>query len=607
MPNTLVNPSKFILHRVSFRCISTIVFWLSLTTLLYSQRPNYSIEVTLDTMTHELTGFEVITYRNQTPGTLDSLGIHLWANAYADKNSTFAKQLLNLGLFDFKAARPDELGGYQQINFSSTGDSLNFRYEKDQKDVGWIIFSKPLLPGEEISIKASFVIKVPLSFSRMGRTDDSYQFTQWYPHIAVYDLEGWHTMPYLDQGEYFNDFADYQVSITVPSRYIIASTGMIKNKQEKGELTTWHFTAENVIDFAWFASPHFRVTEKNIQVENGTPFLLSIYADTLSPDPWDSVIFFAERTLKFYSDWLGPYPYPHMSVVSAPWSKGGFMEYPMLAQIGPHNAITDVEGVRVGYSTIVHGDGPLLVGQGPVRTGVTVVLPHGGRPSIEPVFAGYHRLNGFGELTGLEWLHESGMLSSPIALTNTDSVGRRARHAHPARDPGARAGCRSCCPSSARPGTASSTTSAASTCTAEHVHAAHDDARGGPIAEGNVGAGTGTQCYGFKGGIGTASRVVELGQRRFTIGVLVQANHGDRKHFEVNGVPIGHVLTEEGRALPAMSDDHPGPSAGHRIRARRRRDRRSAAAPPAAPAGPARRRSASRSSAPAATTYRATS
>jgi hypothetical protein len=334
MPNTLVNSSKFILHWVNYRGISTIVFWLSLTTLLFSQRPNYSIEVALDTKTNELSGVEVITYRNQTPGTLDSLGIHLWANAYADKNSTFAKQLLNLGNFEFKAARPDELGGYQQINFSSSDDNLDFHYEREQKDIGWIIFSKPLLPGEEISIKASFVIKVPLSFSRLGRTDDSYQFTQWYPHIAVYDLEGWHTMPYLDQGEYFNDFADYQVSITVPSGYIIASTGMIKDKQEEGELTTWHFTADNVIDFAWFASPHFRVTEKSIQVENGNPFLLSIYADTLSTDPWDSVIFFAERALTFYSDWLGPYPYPHMSVVSAPWSKGGFMEYPMLAQIG---------------------------------------------------------------------------------------------------------------------------------------------------------------------------------------------------------------------------------------------------------------------------------
>ena len=334
MPNTLVNPPKFNLHWVHFRCFSTIVSWLSLTTLLFSQRPQYSIEVTLDTVNNELAGFEVIMYRNQTPGNLDSLGIHLWANAYADKNSTFAKQLLNLGHFNFQAARPDDLGGYQQIDFSSTDEPLDFHYEKDQKDIGWIVLSKPLLPGEEISIKASFVIQIPLSFSRMGRTGDSYQFTQWYPHIAVYDLEGWHTIPYLDQGEYFNDFADYQVNITLPSGYIIASTGMMKDKQVVGELTTWYFIAENVIDFAWFANPHFRVIEKNVQVENGAPFLLSIYVDTLSPDSWAYVPLYAERALTFYSDWLGPYPYPHMSVVSAPWSLGGFMEYPMLAQIG---------------------------------------------------------------------------------------------------------------------------------------------------------------------------------------------------------------------------------------------------------------------------------
>ena len=220
---------------------------------------------------------------------------------------------------------------------------------------------------------------------------------------------------------------------------------------------------------------------------------------------------------------------------------------------GPLNAITDVEGVRVGYSTIVHGEGEMTVGQGPVRTGVTVVLPHGGRASTEPVFAGYHRLNGFGELTGLEWLHESGMLSSPIALTNTDSVGvvRDSLIARETRLPGRMP---IMLPVVGETWDGILNDISGQHVTREHVHAAFDDARSGVIAEGNVGGGTGTQCYGFKGGTGTASRVVELGHRRFTIGVLVQANHGDRKHFEVNGVPVGHVLTKKVVPFPRMSE-----------------------------------------------------
>ncbi|MCU1537660.1 MAG: aminopeptidase [Humibacillus sp.] len=222
-------------------------------------------------------------------------------------------------------------------------------------------------------------------------------------------------------------------------------------------------------------------------------------------------------------------------------------------EAGPHNAITDVAGVRVGYATVVSGEGDLVVGEGPVRTGVTVVLPHGGRPSTEPVFAGFHRLNGFGELTGLEWLHESGMLSSPIALTNTDSVGivRDTLIRRETRVPGRMP---IMLPVVGETWDGILNDISGQHVTAAHVHAACDDAHGGPVAEGNVGGGTGTQCYGFKGGTGTASRVVTLGHRQFTIGVLVQANHGDRQHFEVNGVPIGHVLTKKDVPFPRASE-----------------------------------------------------
>jgi len=220
---------------------------------------------------------------------------------------------------------------------------------------------------------------------------------------------------------------------------------------------------------------------------------------------------------------------------------------------GPLNSITDVEGVRVGYCTVVEGNGDLVVGRGPVRTGVTVVLPHGGRPSTEPVYAGYHRLNGFGELTGLEWLHESGMLSSPIALTNTNSVGI-VRDSVIARETAIPGRLPIMLPVVGETWDGILNDIGGQHVRREHVDSAFDDARTGPVAEGNVGGGTGLQCYGFKGGTGTASRMVRLGERTFTVGVLVQANHGDRRHFEVNGVPVGQILGWREVPVPRMSE-----------------------------------------------------
>jgi D-aminopeptidase len=217
---------------------------------------------------------------------------------------------------------------------------------------------------------------------------------------------------------------------------------------------------------------------------------------------------------------------------------------------GPLNAITDVEGVRVGHATIVRGDGPLEVGAGPVRTGVTVLRPRPGPAWAEPTFAGAHRLNGNGELTGLEWIRESGLLTSEIAITNTHSVGvvRDALVAIERRERG--------------PGIAWSMPVVGETwdgllndvdgqhVTGEHLAAALAAARPGPVVEGAVGGGTGMVCHGFKGGIGTASRVLAPEDGGFVVGVLVQANHGRRAHLRVDGTPVGRVLGPERVPLP---------------------------------------------------------
>jgi D-aminopeptidase len=205
---------------------------------------------------------------------------------------------------------------------------------------------------------------------------------------------------------------------------------------------------------------------------------------------------------------------------------------------GPGNAITDVTGVRVGVTTLIEGEGSLVVGSGPVRTGVTVVVPHE-RIGESPLFAGTHTLNGNGEMTGLEWVRESGYLTTPIAITNTHSVGI-VRDALVAADMAHRddRGSWWSLPVVAETYDGALNDINGMHVTAAHLHAALAGATDGPVPEGAVGGGTGMIAHEFKGGTGTASRVVH----GWTIGAIVQANYGDREHFAVDGVPVGREL-----------------------------------------------------------------
>ncbi len=196
---------------------------------------------------------------------------------------------------------------------------------------------------------------------------------------------------------------------------------------------------------------------------------------------------------------------------------------------GPLNAITDVAGVTVGHTTLIRGDGPLVVGEGPVRTGVTVVCPRGAADWREPVFAGCHRLNGNGELTGLEWVRESGMLTTPIAITNTHSVGIVRDALVAASVQKDRTETYWALPVVGETYDGLLNDINGFHVRAEHVHQALEAAAGGPVEEGTVGGGTGMVCHEFKGGIGTASRVIAAEAGGYTAGALVQANYGKRR------------------------------------------------------------------------------
>jgi D-aminopeptidase len=231
---------------------------------------------------------------------------------------------------------------------------------------------------------------------------------------------------------------------------------------------------------------------------------------------------------------------------------------------GLSNAITDVAGVRVGHCSLISGHGQLVVGQGPVRTGVTVVLPEP-EPWANPVYAGCHRLNGNGELTGLEWVRESGLLTSPIGLTNTQSVGT-------VRDGLVRAevAARGQALYWSLPVVGETWDGVLNDVHGLHVRPDHvlqalADAAAGPVAEGNVGSGAGMTCHGFKGGIGTASRVIAEQDGGFTVGVLVQANHGRRERLTINGAPVGRYLGPHAVALPDPPETGQRPSGGGSI------------------------------------------
>ncbi len=215
---------------------------------------------------------------------------------------------------------------------------------------------------------------------------------------------------------------------------------------------------------------------------------------------------------------------------------------------GPLNAITDVAGVTVGHTTLISGEGKLQIGKGPVRTGVTAILPRGKDSMMNPVFAGWFAQNGNGEMTGTTWVEESGFLEGPVMITNTHSVGvvRDAviqwRVAHGQHDA---SGYWWSLPVVAETWDGWLNDINGFHVKPEHAFNAIDTAHGGTVDEGNVGGGTGMVCNGFKGGIGTSSRKLSEKDGGYTVGVLVQCNYGSRQNFRVAGIPVGREISSE--------------------------------------------------------------
>ncbi len=333
----------------------------------FQQEVNYKIDVTLNDTTHTLDGQIEMEYINHSPDELDEIYIHLWANAFKNRSTAFAKQKINQGSSKFFFAKDKQLGRYRALDFKINGVTTNWSYHPKHPDIAILSLPVPLKSGERLTITTPLNLKIPASFSRLGHVGQSYQMTQWYPKPAVYDKDGWHPMPYVDMGEFYSEFGHFDVKITLPKNYVVGATGELQNESEKQFLQqrvaetkrllaeldddalkamkdtfppssptvkTLHYTAENVHDFAWFADKRFYVQNSEVILPSGKKVDTWAMFNNAEAWLWRKGIFYVDRSVEFYSKHVGEYPYPQATALQSALSAGGGMEYPMITVIG---------------------------------------------------------------------------------------------------------------------------------------------------------------------------------------------------------------------------------------------------------------------------------
>ncbi len=351
----------------------------------WQQQVNFKIDVALNDTEHTLNGFARIQYINHSPDTLSFIWIHLWPNAYRTDRTAFSDQLLQNGRTDFYFANKEDRGYINRLDFRIENTVVKTEDHPQHIDIIKLVLPKPLLPGSSVEITTPFHVKLPKNFSRGGHVGKSYQITQWYPKPAVYDRNGWHAMPYLDQGEYYNDFGNYEVRITIPQSYVVLATGALQNEEEKKWLQTKNtfpaeqkttspskqagkfkpgnklpakpvsvphqamktllFRQDNVTDFAWFADKRYVVLQDTIALSNGQQIQVAAAFLPESKREWKNSIAIIKNSVRFRIEKIGNYPYPNISAVEAKMGFEGGMEYPCITSISPVHSEPDLESV----------------------------------------------------------------------------------------------------------------------------------------------------------------------------------------------------------------------------------------------------------------------
>lgn len=336
----------------------------------FQQEVNYTIKVSLNDINHSLDGTVSFEYINNSPDTLHEIYIHLWPNAYKNRETALVKQQVGKGKTDLYFAEENDRGYVSSINFVS--DNISQRFEQVAIDYGKIILDKPLLPGTKRNFSTPFYVKIPDSrFSRLGHDKQAYYISQWYPKPAVYDREGWHPMSYLDQGEFYSEFGNFDVTITLPSNYVVCATGELQDKDELAWLNlkaadkddgnsdnsfpasasrtkSLRYTQFGVHDFAWFADKRYKVKKGSMQLPNsGRRVDTWAFFTPKSTKLWKNAVNYINETLYNYSVYNGDYIYSNCSVAEGDLAVSDGMEYPMVTLV----TASDTFSLEV---TIVH-------------------------------------------------------------------------------------------------------------------------------------------------------------------------------------------------------------------------------------------------------------
>lgn len=328
----------------------------------FQQKVNYDIKATLDDSKKQLKGEVKLLYYNLSPDTLHEMYFHYWTNAYKNRSTAFAKQMLRNGDTKFYFTDEDNLGGYDEPAIYIDGQKQPWLYHEDNPDIVRIKLKTPIPPQRAAQITIPFTETIPAPFSRIGQGKNAYQMTQWYPKPAVYDRYGWHPIPYLNQGEFYSEFGDYKVELTLPENYVVAATGTLTTPSEvaflenkTGETTAYlakhsdniadttipsspkmktiQYEAKNVHDFAWFANKGFMVAKSEATLRSSKKVATYAFFTRDQVKLWSKAVSYVDRAVLFYSEHVGEYPYEHATAVFGALDAGGGMEYPMITII----------------------------------------------------------------------------------------------------------------------------------------------------------------------------------------------------------------------------------------------------------------------------------
>ncbi|HEX6848895.1 MAG TPA: M1 family metallopeptidase [Chitinophagaceae bacterium] len=327
----------------------------------WQQQLSYTISAELNDNENSITGTETIVYKNNSPSSLDFIWFHIWPNAYKNETTALFQQLKKDSARAKKLEKPGH-GYIDKLAFTVNGKMARTEPHSNPQyiDLIKLVLEKPLIPGDSITIATPFYVLLPPYFSRSGVDNGEYMACQWYPKPAVYDKNGWHEMPYLDMGEFFSEYATFNVSLTVPADYIVGATGTLQTKDElniykkiglensrvrNGEpvlyksplaspTKTLLYYAEQVPDFAWFADKDFVIQYDTVQLSTGKVIDAFSYYHNKKNTIWENSIDYVKDGVRAYSDWVGEYAYPVVQAVEGPANNSsGGMEYPMITLI----------------------------------------------------------------------------------------------------------------------------------------------------------------------------------------------------------------------------------------------------------------------------------